>query len=79
MINKDLLSQLINSIEAIKPINSVELIASKESLNMIRQSGFPLEDYKYHETPHVESTIYVVPTQSKPIKVCFVDEYEKEF
>ena len=79
MMNENLLSQLINSIEAIKPTNSVELIASKESFDMIRQSGFPLEDFKYHEMPYAESTIYVVPTQSKPVKVCFVEEYEKEF
>lgn len=80
--------QLIEFINSVKVeydigIGNIQLLGDKKSFDKLKELGFPLDDFKYYEIPSClstdELTVYIVPTQFKPLKIIYEDkdtEYE---
>lgn len=70
--DRDKLIELIDSVKAVNLCDSVELIGSELSFDILKQSGFPLKDFKCHEILFDKSEIMIIPTKtSKSIKIVY--------
>ena len=70
--DRDKLIELIDSVKAVNSCDSVELIASDLLFDKLKQSGFPLNDFKCHEILYDKSKIMIIPTKtSKNIKIVY--------
>lgn len=79
-MNNDLnsLLKLIDSVKACSEYGEVKFIGSKEYFDKLAELGFYLDNVKYQEFSFDESKIFILPVNSKPVKIyCESDELDK--
>lgn len=79
IVNIEEIIKAIDSVKVLGQCDSIGLCGNKESFIQLKQAGFPIEDFKCHESELVEdSKIMIIPASAyKPVKIYYEDWYNE--
>lgn len=68
------LLKLINDIKIASAPHEIEIWVDKKTFDELKESGFPLKDFRCKNFELYESRIMIVPCEPKPVKIILAEE-----